>query len=249
MKRLILILIFSNSLFSCKKETTTPATNSSGTTIDTIKTTKQPTSGYGPNITDVEGNSYKTVYIGSQQWMAENLKTSKYNNGNTISNVTDPTQWKNLTTPAWCHYNNSDSLGKIYGKLYNWYVVSPASNVSKNVCPTGWHVPTKPEWTILIDYLGGESIAGGKMKEIGTINWNIPNAGATNVTLFRGLPGGARSASGSSYFGIGYLGHWWSVTEAKTNEGSDFQMWYNGEGARCYNDEKNYGFSIRCLKD
>ena len=119
---------------------------------------QNPTSGYGSNITDAEGNSYKTVYIGTQQWMGENLKTSKYSDGTTIPNITDNT-WQNNTTGAWAYYNNDAANNAKYGKLYNWYAVSPTTNGNKNICPTGWHVPTDAEWTVLTDYLGGESVA------------------------------------------------------------------------------------------
>ena len=208
----------------------------------------KPTSGYGSNITDVEGNSYKTVYIGTQQWMAENLKVSKYSDGTTIPNVTDNTQWSKITTGAWCNYNNSDSLGKIYGKLYDWYAVSPSTNGNKNVCPSGWHVPSDTEWTILIDYLGGESVAGGKLKEVGTTSWNSPNTDATNISLFTGLPGGGRG-NGGDYSGIGGGGGWWSSAEYDT-----FYAWFRGlsydvgYAGRNISDKES-GSSVRCLRD
>jgi uncharacterized protein (TIGR02145 family) len=163
-------------------------------------------------ITDAEGNSYKTVYIGTQQWMAENLKVTKYSDGSTIPNITDDTQWQNNTTGAWAYYNNDAANNPKYGKLYNWYAVSKTTNGNKNVCPTGWHVPTDAEWTVLTDYLGGASVAGGKMKEVGSTNWLYPNTEATNISLFTGLPGGYRGYGGS-YNGIGYYGDWWSSSE------------------------------------
>ncbi|NDF60572.1 MAG: hypothetical protein EB100_05775, partial [Crocinitomicaceae bacterium] len=135
-------------------------------TITVDEVTQNPTSGYGPNISDNDGNTYKTVYIGTQQWMAENLKVTKYNDGTSIPNISNNTQWSNLTTGAWSYYNNDVANNAKYGKLYNWYAVSPTTNGNKNVCPTGWHVPTDAEWTVLTDYLGGENVAGGKMKEV-----------------------------------------------------------------------------------
>ena len=116
----------------------------------------------GPKIKDIEGNLYKTVTIGTQQWMAENLKVSKYIDGTTIPNITDNTQWENNTTGAWSYYNNDAANNTKYGKLYNWYAVSKTTNDNKNVCPTGWYVPTDAEWTVLTDYLGGTTVAGGK---------------------------------------------------------------------------------------
>ena len=209
---------------------------------------QNPTSGYGSNITDVEGNSYKTVYIGTQQWMGENLKTSKYSDGTTIPNITDNTQWAQLTTGAWDYYNNDAANNAKYGKLYNWYAVSKTTNGNKNVCPTGWHVPTDAEWTVLTDYLGGVSVAGGKMKEGGTTSWSNPNTDATTTSLFTGLPGGYRGSDGN-YTNVGYVGFWWSSTENGT-----FNAWYRYldyyDGIAIGNDNsKRYGFSVRCLRD
>jgi uncharacterized protein (TIGR02145 family) len=203
----------------------------------------------GPNITDAEGNSYKTVTIGTQQWMAENLKVSKYSDGTTIPNITDNNQWQNNTTGAWTYYNNDAANNAKYGKLYNWYAVSKTTNGNKNVCPTGWHVPTDAEWTVLTDYLGGNSIAGGKLKEVGTTNWDSLNAEATNTSLFTGLPGGYRNY-GDGYYGyIGYKGYWWSSSEA-----TSYYVWYrnlnsvHGSAVRT-NYEKANGYSVRCLRD
>jgi uncharacterized protein (TIGR02145 family) len=208
----------------------------------------QPTSGYGPDITDLDGNSYKTVYIGNQQWMGENLKVTKYNDGTEIPNVTDGTQWVNLTTGAWSYYDNDAANNDKYGKLYNWYAVSPITNGSKNVCPTGWHVPTDAEWTVLTDYLGGESEAGGKMKEVGTVNW-ITNIDASNTSLFTGLPGGYRASNGHFNL-IGANGNWWSSSEFNTSN-----AWYrnlNGyyeDAFRSFGSDKKDGYSVRCLRD
>ena len=202
----------------------------------------------GPNITDAESNSYKTVYIGTQQWMAENLKVTKYSDGTAIPNVTDNTEWENNTTGAWAYCKNDAANNAKYGKLYNWYAVSKTSNGNKNVCPTGWHVPTDAEWTVLTEYLGGESVAGGKMKEAGTTNWDSPNTDATNTSLFTGLPGGYRSGDGS-YYNIGYSGSWWSSTEGNTDD-----AWYrvlgssDGGAGRSFYSKKS-GSSVRCLRD
>jgi uncharacterized protein (TIGR02145 family) len=200
--------------------------------------------GYGPGVKDINGNTYKTVYIGLQEWMAENLKVNKYNDGTVIPNITDNTKWGGNNIGAWAYYNNDASKNAKYGKLYNWYAVSGR----KNVCPTGWHVPSDDEWTILTDYLGGETVAGGKMKEVGTTNWNSPNAGATNMSLFTGLPGGYRSRDGN-YNYIGNSGGWWSSTEYIT-----YYAWgrnlSNSSGNAHRNDSgKEGGLSVRCLRD
>jgi len=209
---------------------------------------QNPTSGYGANITDVEGNSYKTVYIGTQQWMGENLKTSKYSDGTTIPNIMDNTQWQNNTTGAWAYYNNDAANNAKYGKLYNWYAVSPTTNGNKNICPTGWHVPTDAEWTVLTDYLGGLSVAGGKMKEVGTTSWNSPNTDATNTSLFTGLPGGSRYETGN-YASVGTNGIWWSSSESGTvSAWNRYLYYYNGLAYR-YNFFKKNGLSVRCLRD
>ena len=218
--------------------------------LSAANTTTKPTSGYGPTIKDVDGNEYKTVYIGTQQWMGENLKVSKYNDGTPIPNVTDNTQWSNLSTGAWCHYNNSDSLGKIYGKLYNWYAVSPTTNGNKNVCPTGWHVPTDGEWTKLTDYLGGVAIAGSKLKEVGLSNWSYgPNTDANNSSLFTALAGGFRTNDGGSSVYLGQYATWWTI-----NESNSTWAWYrsltcNGGAVAGYDYPKIVGMSTRCLKD
>lgn len=205
----------------------------------------------GPNITDIDGNLYKTVYIGTQQWMAENLKVSKYSDGSTISNITNENSWYYDTTGAWSYYKNNEDNNAKYGKLYNWYAVSQSTNGNKNLCPTGWHVPSDAEWTVLTNYLGGESLAGGKMKEAGLLSWKSPNTSATNISLFSALPGGERAdwgAWGAEYL-IGKTGSWWSSTES--SGGSPWFRYlhsYDGEVGRS-TEYKYFGFSIRCLKD
>ncbi len=194
-------------------------------------------------ITDKDENVYRTIQIGDQVWMAENLKTTKYNDGTPIPPVTGNTIWSNLTTPGYCWYDNDQSTyGETYGALYNWYTVETG-----NVCPEGWHVPTDGEWTELID-LGGQGVAGGKLKEAGTTHWNSPNTGATNETGFTALPGGNRDDQGE-FLGAGFHGHWWSSTGDNTGD-----AWYRcmlyvysevGRGV----SSKQGGFSVRCVKD
>ncbi len=248
MKKLILALALTTTLFSCKKETSTP-NNSGNNTTDTTKTSNTTIGKPGPNITDSEGNSYKTVTIGTQTWMAENLKVSKYNDGTTIPNITDNTAWSKLTTGAWSYYNNDATNNAKYGKLYNWYAVSKTTNGNKNVCPTGWHVPSDSEWTVLTEYLGGLSVAGGKMKEVGTTSWNNPNMYASNTSLFTGLAGGIRDYNGNYFYIGGYGGYWWS-----SEENNDLFAWYrnlisnNGNAYRS-DEYKINGLSVRCLKD
>ena len=155
-------------------------------------------------VTDINGNVYKTVTIGTQTWMAENLKSTKYNNGIPILLVTDNTEWASLQSGAYCWYNNDDENRNEYGALYNWYAAT------NNLCPTGWHVPNASDWITLISFLG-DSIAGGKLKEIGTLHWYSPNTGATNETGFTAKPGGERNENGS-FNNKGYHAMLWSST-------------------------------------
>ena len=204
----------------------------------------------GPNITDVENNTYNTVYIGTQQWMGENLKVSKYSDGTTIPNITDNTQWASNTTGAWCYFRDDAANNAKYGKLYNWYAVSKTTNGNKNICPTGWHVPTDAEWTVLTDYLGGASVAGGKLKEVGTTNWDSPNTDATNISLFTGLPGGYRDNSSGIYHDVVSHGYWWGSTEIDASRAWN-RILRNGhaEASRDIFSYKGHGFSVRCLRD
>ena len=211
-------------------------------------TNGKTTSVFNPDVTygtmtDQDGNVYKTVTIGTQTWMAENLRTTKYNDGTAIPNVTDDDEWGALTTGSYCNYNNMTGTDSIatYGRLYNWYAV----NTGK-LAPTGWHVPSDAEWTVLTDYLGGTSIAGGKLKEIGTTHWQSPNTGATNVAGFTALPGGYRSSSGTFSY-VGGLGYWWSATEYSTTHAYYRSILYSDVGRE--DGVKEVGFSVRCVRD
>ncbi len=191
---------------------------------------------------ETPAKQYKWTKIGTQTWMAENLKVTKYNDGIAIPNVTDATAWSELTTGALCDYENTPSNSETYGKLYNWYAV----NTGK-LCPTGWHLPSDAEWTELTDYLGGTSDAGGKLKETGTTHWNSPNISATNETGFTALPGGYRNNDGSFY--IGSRGYWWSATKLGANDAWYRRMFYNASSVDRYYDDKELGFSVRCVRD
>jgi uncharacterized protein (TIGR02145 family) len=196
-------------------------------------------------VTDIDGNVYNTVTIGTQTWMQENLKVTHYRNGDLIPNDTSSTQWSNLTTGAYCNDYNDSSYVSIYGRLYNWYTV----NDSRNCCPIGWHVPTYSEWTVLTNYLGGDSIAGGKLKEIGYTHWQSPNTGADNSSNFTALAGGFRAVYGSyNYIGT-EEGSWWSTTDYNgVSAWCCFAYYNNTKTIRFYNPEA-CGFSVRCLSD
>ncbi|OFX32082.1 MAG: hypothetical protein A2X08_17780 [Bacteroidetes bacterium GWA2_32_17] len=195
-------------------------------------------------VTDIDGNVYNTITIGTQVWMAENLKTTKYRDGTTIPNVTDNTAWSNLTTGAYCDNSNLSSNSDTYGKLYNWYAVADVHNI----CPTGWHMPTDAEWSVLTTYLGGESVAGGKLKETGTTHWESPNTGATNETGFTALPGGYRYDNGS-FYNVGNYGLWWSSTESNISNAWFRDAYYLYNNVNRLNISKKDGFSVRCVKD
>jgi len=198
-------------------------------------------------IQDVEGNTYSTIQIGNQLWMASNLKTKKYSDGSLILNVTDNTKWSNNNTGAWCYYDNNTTNDSKYGKLYNWYALSRTTNGNRNICPTGWHVPSFTEWNELIGYLGGDAVAGGKLKDTGTLSWFSPNTAATNSSLFTALPGGLRNSDGSFNF-TRYYGFWWSTTDNDVNA-SIIGLGYNNGDVLKFSDSKKIGMSVRCLKD
>ena len=257
MKKIFLGLILTSSLIACKKETNATTTNGGGTGTSTDTNQKSainftslgtPVGSFQNNIIDVDGNTYKTVKIGNQIWMAENLKTSKYSDATEIPNITDKTQWSNLKTGAWAFYNNDTSNNAKYGKLYNWYAVSKTTNGNKNVCPIGWHIPTDAEWTVLTSYLGGDSISGGKMKEVGFTSWNTPNSESTNSSLFTGMPGGDRDFNGN-FSGIGRSGEFWSSTLEGDILANYQHLNYNHGISKHYSFVKSFGMSVRCLKD
>lgn len=197
--------------------------------------------------TDIDSNIYNTVKIGTQVWMLENLNVSHFRNGVIIPEAKTDKEWQeagNNKKPAWCYSDNNPENGKIYGKLYNWYAV----NDQRNICPLGWHIPTDAEWTILTTYLGGENVAGGKMKDAGTLHWKSPNTGAYNSSGFKALPGGIRSYYGSFYV-MGTGGVWWSSTECSTNNAWYRNMGYSSSYVNRYSYGKANGFSVRCVRD
>jgi len=209
-------------------------------------------------VKDVDGNVYKTINIGNQTWMAENLKTTHYHDGTAIQLVEATSAWVALrsTDKAYCYYNNSSTNGNTYGALYTWAAATdntPSySNPSgvQGVCPDGWHLPSNAELTQLIDYLGGASVAGGKLKETGTTHWNSPNTGADNSSGFSALPGGWRPKPSGSFYVVGDSGYWWSSTdEVFSSLPYLFYLSYDNVRVRAgYTFESN-GCSIRCVRD
>jgi uncharacterized protein (TIGR02145 family) len=196
-------------------------------------------------VKDIDGNEYKTVTLGTQVWMAENLKTTKYNDGTNIPLVTDDNQWQKYE-PAFCWYNNDEPENKnTYGALYNWYTVN-----TKKLCPVGWHVPSKEELRSFIfkTFPAKDTVSGGKLKEAGTVHWRIPNKGATNETGFTALPGGYRHYNGE-FKSLGENGYWWSSSEENSYVARSWFMNYKYSEVYPYFLSKRGGFSIRCIKD
>jgi len=236
-----LLFLFANS---CKKESTRPS-----------------------SATDVDGNVYRAITIGSQTWMIENLKTTKYNDGTPIPNVTDPVAWSNLSTPAYCWFNNDAGTdGATYGALYNWYTVN-----TNKLCPTGWHAPSDAEWVILENYLishgynydttttGDRDSNNGIAKAMASASgWNLyPETGAVgstdyptkrNATGFNALPGGYRLSDGS-FLDIGNYGYWWTSSESDANDANSRFIYYVYSGVTRDSKNKKAGFSVRCILD
>jgi uncharacterized protein (TIGR02145 family) len=236
--------------------TTSTGTSGSATHSCGATNVHNPNLTYG-SMTDQDGNTYKTIVIGTQEWMAENLKVSHYRNGDLIPVVTNNNTWAGLSTGATCWYNNDSATYNCpYGKLYNWYAAVDA----RNLCPVGWHVPTDAEWNILvkqIDHVADttcfsctqSSTAGGKMKSTGIQYWLSLNTAADNSSGFSGLPGGIRGiANGTCSFLFNY-GYWWSSAQFSTTDALN-RVLYNGIGSLYRNYENmRYGFSVRCLRD
>lgn len=217
----------------------------------------------GPNVTDIDGNVYQSVSNCGLTFTKQNLNVSKYSDGTPIPQVQDPSAWANLTTGAWCYHSNNTANGPVYGKLYNWYavmgiydsvsLVNPA--LRKKLAPTGWHIPSDNEWTQVTTCLGGELLAGGKMKATGTLEsntglWSHPNSDATNESGFTGLPAGYRWNDGTFQV-TEIIGQWWSSTEYfflpsdAIFRGLYFSLAYVSNGPV----DKTSGLSVRCIKN
>ncbi len=214
-------------------------------------TVNKPVNGYGPYISDVDGNTYKTVYIGTQHWMADNLKVTRYNDFTSLSNLTDAKQWLNSKVGSWCYLNNDTINNKLYGKLYNYVAIS-----NKNICPQGWHIPSADEWTILIKYLGGTNIAPIKMMVVATKLWGL-NIKTTNSSMFNVFPAESRQYDGS-FTNIQFSNFWSStLTDPNIPHSLKFlRVNFNGKNTAnpipSSSILPNYsidGLSVRCIKD
>jgi uncharacterized protein (TIGR02145 family) len=219
------------------------ASGTAGTTYGNVLliTTLKPFPVNGSIVKDGENNSYHTLIIGNQVWLKENLKVSNYRNGDPLLDLTDSTTWNGgyITTGGYSNYNNDTAISNIYGKLYNWYAI----NDSRGICPAGWHIPTVKEWNELAASLGGNAIAGGKLKESGTANWQSPNMGATNESGFTALPAGFRELDGT-FQTFGIITYMWSSTDTYA-----FGLGYNQIDIGSILANKPAGFSVRCIMD
>lgn len=250
----ISISIFTSSLYGLSINTKyyvrSYATNAFGTGYGGVKsfTTLKSFPVNGSTVKDIDNNVYHTIIIGNQVWLMENLKTSEYRNGDLITNFTDTTKWAwgNLTTGAYSNYNNDTNTNNIYGKLYNWFAV----NDNRGLCPRGWHVPTSQEMDELINYLGGNEIAGGKMKEAGISHWYSPNTGATNESGFTILSAGFREIDGT-FQGLGYSTYLWTSSNPWLSSSQTLSYGFGWEQASTYSiyGDKRTGLSVRCIMD
>lgn len=196
-------------------------------------------------VKDIDNNVYETVQIGNQIWMAENLRVSRYNDGSPIPLITAGSTWSSITTPGYCWYENGPTD---YGALYNWWAVDQFSTGGKNVCPVGWHVPSEAEWATLSGQLGGDPVAGGKMKETGIANWYQPNAQASNESGFHALPSGFRFSNGA-FFGERFNCGFWSSTQFFLTDAWSRLLEYHNDDLVKFASEKDTGLAIRCVKD
>ena len=225
-----------------------PATTRADTVFEEVVSFTTLNVSFG-SVVDVDGNIYKTTQIGSQIWMAENLKVTRFNDGTEIPYVSDDPVWKETRTPAYCWANGDTANKAIYGALYNYYAI----HASKNICPAGWHIPNYEELYSLISILGGEGKAGGILKEEGTAHWNNPNTGASNDVGFSALPGGYR-LSGGPFSGIGSRGYFWlediqGLILALLSESGSIHL---ADGYPCCDEEwirLSLGASVRCVRD
>lgn len=199
---------------------------------------------HAQTVTDIDGNIYDTLHIGTQVWLKQNLKTTRYKNGDAIAEITSNILWVSTNSGAFCWYgNDSITYGTTYGAIYNWHAVN-----TNNLCPAGWHVATNNDWTILANYVGGATIAGGMLKEADTLHWNPPNTGAMNTVDFTALPGGNR-AMGGAFDRIQDYGYWWSATEQNSTNAWSWRMSYNSTAVSNLSASKQHGYSVRCVMD
>ena len=237
---ILMITLIILSMFSCKKdEVETPSNPLNGRTTAVFN----PDKTYG-TMSDIDGNIYKTIVIGNQTWMAENLRVTKYNNGVSIPNITENAEWASLTTGAFCNYNNTSDLDTIatYGRLYNWYAVAD----TRQIAPEGWRVPSTADWNELIDLLGGDTIASNALKEIGTTHWEDPYE-SSNSSGFTAIPNGRRYLSKDMNH-IGFYCTYWTATEASLTHAGFLYLFYHSSRVNKGVNYKPNGYAVRLIK-
>ena len=196
-------------------------------------------------LTDIDGNVYQTVKIGKQWWMAENLRVTHYRNGDPIPNVADSDKWAGLASMAYCYYENNSNHAQEYGVLYNGYTIMD----SRSIAPYGWHVPTDAEWQSLVEYLGGKGVAGGKLKEPGTVRWKNPNAGIGDENRFCARPGGYRYTSNGDFLSMGSYAFYWSSTPSYGDYAWGWYLCHDRDNVYRRSYSMQDGFSIRLVRD
>jgi uncharacterized protein (TIGR02145 family) len=195
------------------------------------------------SVKDADRNRYQTVTIGTQEWMAENLRTSKYNDGSPIPKIIANSEWSAALTGAYCIYGNAEIIAETHGLLYNWFTV-----YTGKLCPDGWHVPDENEWETLLEYVGGNQFAAAKLKEAGATNWIMTKAETTNETRFTARPGGGRLPEGT-YWDLGTLGYWWSSSAASNQQVFVYSMEGSDNSVSKGTSAKKSGLSVRCIRD
>ncbi len=251
-KAKIFMIKYENGTKDVFTESTAPKTQVRETPVQTQQPVAQPQpqpqpqpilAPSNPTVTDVDGNVYNTVNIGSQVWMVENLRTTRYRNGDPILVAAD--NWSSQKTGALCYYNNIPQDVATYGCIYNWWAVTD----QRKVAPEGWEVATDADWQTLIDYLGGENVAGGKLKEVGTAHWSGPNKAATNESGFTALPAGGRYDNGK-FAMKGLFGLWVALPDKNPNlVWGRILDWNSGKVMNMRDGgSKNGGGSVRCIK-
>lgn len=237
---LVFVVLFSAG---CKGNKAGKAKGSApSTTVNTVTQQKvQPRE----DVTDYDGNTYHAIIIGTQVWMAQNLKVTHYNNGDKIPEVSNESVWREQASGVYCNYDNQAANATTYGRHYNWHAVTDA----RKLAPKGWHVPTEDEWKTLIEYLGGSSIAGSKLMAIGTRYWEGPNHIANNQSGFTALPAGDRNNNGM-FSNKGFSATWWTATgEAKADFATNYSIISNSMEIKADVDDRVCGLSVRCVKD
>ena len=242
-KSLALIAMVASLFMNCKKEEAKAQENPCTGISDALFNQNV---NYG-SVTDRDGNVYKTVTIGTQTWMAENLRTTKFRNGDNIPKIVDNSVWANQSKSAYCDYSNTSDQNQTatYGRLYNWYAVAD----SRNIAPEGWHVPTEADMATLVAYLGGEVTAGSKIKEVGTTHWISQSPGVTNETGFTALPAGNRDGNGGNFRNKRNDFYCW-ISKTTGNNVWFMYIGCDNNEFKAFNDVyKQNGFSVRCVKD